>query len=123
MTDPKMSWAREVIAERERRAARERDDTLTAALSEAERLRARVAELEAEKNDLLAGMFPGCPVAGKEAEELRSGIEQLIEENGDGPIGRSAVGAGDLQRLLDRVDARDSLAHLESATTPESDDE
>lgn len=55
--------------------------------------------------------FPqGCPVHhgvihGGEAEELRSGIEALIA-CGDAPMPK-------LQKLLDRVDARDSLGHLE----------
>lgn len=44
---------------------------------------------------------------GAEAEELRSGIEKLIAE-GD------QVCCWQLQRLLDRVDARDSLAYLEA---------
>ena len=42
---------------------------------------------------------------GGEAEELRSGLETLLEEG--------AVCAGSVRRLLDRVDARDSLAHAE----------
>jgi phosphopantothenoylcysteine synthetase/decarboxylase len=45
---------------------------------------------------------------GREAEELRKGIEKILEEDvGDGPDRL------ELQRLLDRVDARDSLAYLE----------
>lgn len=54
-----------------------------------------------EQLDIPATMEPG-----REAEELRSGIEQLIESH-------LRVDAGALQRLLDRIDARDSLAHLE----------
>ncbi len=51
-----------------------------------------------------------CPVHdgqihGGEAEELRSGLETLLEEG--------SVYAGAIRRLLDRVDARDSLAHAE----------
>ncbi len=54
-----------------------------------------------------------CPVHdgelhGAEAEELRAGVEALIEQYMDG-----AVPSDKLQRLLDRVNARDSLAHLE----------
>lgn len=45
---------------------------------------------------------------GREAEELRSGIEELIRE-GD------QVSVTQLQRLLDEVDARDSLAFSERA--------
>jgi hypothetical protein len=44
-------------------------------------------------------------VHGKEAEELRRGIEELIAGGGPTTI--------DLMRLLERVDARDSLAYLE----------
>lgn len=51
-----------------------------------------------------------CPIHagsthGAEAEELRSGIEAMIEED--------RVGVTELLHLLDRVDARDSLAYLE----------
>lgn len=50
-------------------------------------------------------------VHGAEAEELRSGIEKLIEQE----VLRTDEGWRDaLQRLLDRVDARDSLAWLEA---------
>jgi ribA/ribD-fused uncharacterized protein len=53
----------------------------------------------------------GCAVHnganhGGEAEELRSGIEALIKHD-------LHVTSSDLQSLLDRVDARDSLAYLE----------
>lgn len=60
-----------------------------------------------------------CPVHafqrhGKEAEELRAGVEKVIEEfdNDEGHAGRRAV-CGVLRALLDRVDARDSLSYLE----------
>lgn len=54
-----------------------------------------------------------CPVHegqvhGGEASELRRGVEELLDE-GTGQISRRA-----LQRLLDQVDARDSLAHEEA---------
>lgn len=52
-----------------------------------------------------------CPehnfVHGAEAEELRKGVEKLLTDGAD-------VSFIDLQRLLDRVDARDSLAFLEA---------
>ncbi len=51
---------------------------------------------------------------GKEAEELRSGIEKLLKEAEADAIGSRTVGVYPLQRLLDEVDARDSLAHLEA---------
>jgi hypothetical protein len=56
----------------------------------------------------------GCPVHqgsvhGGEAEELRSGIETLISIGDTG----GPVGVADLQALIDRVDARDSLGYLE----------
>lgn len=54
-----------------------------------------------------------CPVHagmihGGEAEELRAGIERILE--GNAKVGKVLIC---LQRLLDRVDARDSLGHLE----------
>ncbi len=50
------------------------------------------------------------PPDGKEAEELRAGIERLIEyEHGDLGELRQA-----LRNLLDRVDARDSLGYLQA---------
>lgn len=53
-----------------------------------------------------------CPVHsyathGKEAEELRQGIERALNEEDFDMM------ADDLRRLLDGVDARDSLAYLE----------
>lgn len=48
-------------------------------------------------------------VHGAEAEELRRGIETIVK-NADGEVLRSK-----LKRLLDEVDARDSLAHLEAS--------
>jgi hypothetical protein len=63
----------------------------------------------------LASAAPDAPVRcpihygrvhGGEAEELRAGIERLIKDN-------RRVDVSALQRLLDSVDARDSLAHLE----------
>jgi hypothetical protein len=54
-----------------------------------------------------------CPVHsgmihGGEAEELRVGIERILEGDDKGVRIR-------LQRLLDSVDARDSLGHLEGS--------
>ena len=53
-----------------------------------------------------------CPehgfVHGAEAEELRAGLESLIAHSD------KKVRAAELQALLDRVDARDSLARLEA---------
>lgn len=58
-----------------------------------------------------------CPVHdgqvhGKEAEQLRSGLEKLLEEG--------SVSEATVRRLLDRVDAADSLAHLEMVPTLDS---
>lgn len=59
------------------------------------------------------------PELGKEAEELRAGIENLIaiRGKGDGDVGDWFV--DQLQKLLDETDARDSLKWLENkdATT------
>lgn len=49
---------------------------------------------------------------GAEAEELREGIEALIEQARSG----KRVGPQDLQQLLDSVDARDSLVFAENET-------
>lgn len=51
---------------------------------------------------------------GQEAEELRAGIEKLMREADDPHGGDPAVLEEDLQALLDRVDARDSLAWQEN---------
>lgn len=52
-----------------------------------------------------------CPkhgfIHGAEAEELREGIEKLTKIHGDVPVWQ-------LERLLDQVDARDSLAYVEA---------
>ena len=74
-------------------------------------------ELE-EKIDELEHRLETEPVRGAEAEELRKGIEKLIEAPADCSVCDCAVDvhghlAEQLQALLDRVDARDSLAHLE----------
>lgn len=52
----------------------------------------------------------GCPhhegvIHGKEAEELRAGLEELIEAD--------LVSARSVFALLEQTDARDSLAYLE----------
>jgi hypothetical protein len=49
---------------------------------------------------------------GAEAEELRAGLERILE--GARFAGHKNIPIDRLQRLLDRVDARDSLAFLES---------
>ena len=63
--------------------------------------------------DELAGPQPA--EAGKEAEELRAGIERILSEGIE--CSRSETGymqvKRKLQQLLDQVDARDSLGWLE----------
>lgn len=67
---------------------------------------------------------------GAEAEQLRSGIEAIMVEIEDGEDEDSisrlrAIGSGlkhDLQRLLDKTDARDSLAFLEAQDAEDDDD-
>lgn len=61
---------------------------------------------------------PAVPVDGREAEELRRGIEEIVKTcrpcvstRGEGCTGCHIV--EELELLLDRVDARDSLAYLE----------
>lgn len=61
-------------------------------------------------------------VHGAEAEELRDGIEEIIreieddsdEDSIDALRSRSTSFKGRLQRLLDGIDARDSLAFQEA---------
>lgn len=74
-----------------------------------------IADLRAELED---ERKPNV-VRGKEAEELRQAIEALLEEewaNGDYPLEALSMEEvkGRLQRILDTVDARDSLAYLEA---------
>lgn len=52
---------------------------------------------------------PEFTMFGKEAEELRAGVEKIME---CGDLGEENM-VDELQRLLDRVDARDSLRFLE----------
>jgi len=72
------------------------------------------------RREALYALSQHCPRFEQEAEELRAGIEKLIEE--DGELVRElvafdadelAVKASSLRELLDRVDARDSLAFVE----------
>jgi hypothetical protein len=65
------------------------------------------ARIEREPCKLYAGYCRGHGfVHGAEAEELRAGIEELIERD-------KKVKPKELQRLLDSIDARDSLAYRE----------
>lgn len=78
----------------------------------------RLEELEDAYTD-------GCPVHhgaihGAEAEELRTGIERLITsceqmpwDSGHSRYDIPVVTVQSLQELLEYVDARDSLAHIE----------
>lgn len=52
-------------------------------------------------------------VHGAEAEQLRSRLEKLIHENQD--FEDEGLGASEIRRILDDVDACDSLAFLEQA--------
>lgn len=54
----------------------------------------------------------GGAVHGREAEELRAGIERIRKDHPPDHVGEHIVHAA-LRRLLDEVDARDSLAFLE----------
>lgn len=83
-------------------------------VAEVRRLRTRLADAEGE----------GCTLHvhakhGKEAEELRKGIERIYSTRlktaqaiAESAPGTEVVPAAALHALLDRVDARDSLAHL-----------
>lgn len=62
-------------------------------------------EVSALRAEFPVGWEPGMMLPdGHEAEELRAGLEKLLEEEFEGTISAKAV-----QRLLDEVDARDSL--------------
>lgn len=55
------------------------------------------------------------PASGAEAEELRAGLEQICKQsNGSCHVCGCDISSDDVQHLLDKVDARDSLAHLET---------
>ena len=58
-----------------------------------------------------------CPehgfIHGKEAEELREGIESILQSRDEYTAGAEDI-LEDLRMLLDRVDARDSLAWREA---------
>jgi len=58
-----------------------------------------------------------CPIHGfshgAEAEELRGGIERILASGIDDHYADAA-----LRQLLDRVDARDSLAYLQAKKRP-----
>jgi hypothetical protein len=64
-------------------------------------------------------MHVSCPehqfYHGAEAEELREGIEKILKNFAGGLEGNDDLYAitGDLHKLLDSVDARDSLAYAE----------
>ncbi len=79
----------------------------------------RKAEAPSEPEARAVPEDAGLEPDGREAEELRRGLEQLIEDAtkppmvADPPL-RPWVSTEDLQALLDRVDARDSLTYLES---------
>lgn len=97
-------------------------ETALELVDEVHRLRVQVAALErgqevataalAEVTADLADARERCPVHdspahGAEAEELRKGVERCLDEDETGLHHQLRV-------LLDRVDARDSLAHLET---------
>ncbi len=63
----------------------------------------------------------GCAVHGfihgSEAEELREGIEKIVRHYSDASFDNDAdLMLEELRRLLEEVDARDSVAFLEAKT-------
>jgi len=87
---------------------------LRAVDDECSTLQSRVDELQSQLDDWETGF------TGKEAEELRTGIEKAAEmlEACDPSYGEGEAvehTADFLRRLLDEVDARDSLRFLETA--------
>lgn len=89
----------------------DKDGPYVLALDVAER-EDRIQELEdklSDAEDELEGYRDGWTAeAGKEAEELRSAPEKATA---DGSLGQEAIWV--VQRILDSVDARDSLLHCE----------
>lgn len=96
-------------AEADATAARSRVDAREHRIAELEAAKAaaeaRVAELEADTRC----SFHAGQSHGKEAEELRAGVESIIAN-----VGTRAGMVTELRELLDRVDARDSLMHVEA---------
>ena len=86
----------------------------------AAKLRRRLADLAekgAKRENVCVIGGEECPrhnyAHGREAEELRAGVERLMARSD-----HKKVSSADLQKLLDRVDARDSLAYLENGGRP-----
>jgi hypothetical protein len=82
----------------------------------AEEIAARVQELEDELRELRDD-----PTIGKEAEELRKGIEKIIETWSAVNVEEAEDLRKDLQELLDNVDARDSLHYLAKEANKKAD--
>ncbi|HSX22298.1 MAG TPA: hypothetical protein VLE97_05935 [Gaiellaceae bacterium] len=61
-------------------------------------------------------------IHGGEAEELRAGLEKLMREAERDAIGSRTVSVFALQRLIDEVAARDSLAFREATDPPDGPD-
>lgn len=63
-------------------------------------------------------------VHGQEAEELRAGVEQILRNTADVGDDQSSFVLSELRRslifLLDRIDARDSLAFREVTDPPDA---
>lgn len=64
-------------------------------------------------------------VHGQEAEELRAGVEQILKNTSDVEDDEAPDVLGALRKslifLLDRIDARDSLAFREAMDPPDAD--
>lgn len=69
----------------------------------------------------------GGEVHGQEAEELRAGVEQVLRNVGGVSPEEAAVVLGGVRKslifLLDRIDARDSLAFREATDPPDPSEE
>ncbi len=76
-----------------------------------------------EKNDELENqleVYRSSAAPGKEAEELRKGIEDILARIPGNDYENEEQLRGALIRLLDEVDARDSLAYLERSDASSS---
>lgn len=87
-------------------AETDRNETQAVACRQVAAQATEILGLEAELASL-KGRWDASAAAGSEAEDLRRGIENLLSQV------VVDVEGNDLQRLLDSVDARDSLAYLQ----------
>lgn len=99
----------ETAMERVQRWAKELREALGEDANEDDVLDDLVAKAVSKLYEIKDGWTPEL---GKEAEELRAGIEELISCRGSGDDDVGDWFVKELQKLLDKTDARDSLKWL-----------